>query len=42
MPTGVRARFTSDVHTEKILVNEAVANLSEKTDQPHSCAPRKP
>ncbi len=42
MPTGVRALFTADVHTEKISVREAVANLSEKTDQPDSCALRKP
>ena len=42
MTTGVHALFTSDVHTEKIPVNEAVANLSEKTDQPESCALQKP
>ena len=42
MPTGVRALFTSDVFARKIHVSEAVANLSEKTDQPDSCAQRKP
>lgn len=42
MPTGVRARFTSDVFTRKIHVSEAVANLSEKIDQPNSCGQSTP
>lgn len=42
MTTCVRALFTSDTFTRKTHVSKAVANLSEKTDQPDSCALRKP
>ena len=42
MTTGVRTLLTSDVFTRKIHVSQAVANLSEETDQPESRVLRKP